>query len=66
MPARTKTTTKKTTATAKGKKTPAKPNSWALAVKQARKNLNITGFEPVKKGSALYNEAKRVQGSCCS
>lgn len=34
-------------------------NRWAMAVKQARQHLGVTGFVPVKRGSALYKEAKR-------
>jgi len=26
----------------------------------ARKDLGITGFEPIRKGSALYNRAKEL------
>lgn len=32
-------------------------NPWANAVSVARKELGITGFEPVRKGSALYERA---------
>lgn len=35
-------------------------NPWAMSIKQARKNLGITGFEPIKKGGKLYKEAKRI------
>ncbi len=31
---------------------------WTDAVSKARKDLGITGFTPVKKGTALYNKAK--------
>ena len=30
---------------------------WAAAIKQARTELNIQGFEPIRKGSALYERA---------
>ena len=36
-------------------------NKWALAVQQARKELGITGFCAVKKGSDLYNRAKQIK-----
>ena len=32
-------------------------NPWANAVSIARNELGITGFEPVRKGSALYERA---------
>merc|ERR1719464_1658275 len=35
-----------------------KKNKWARATKQARKELGITGFQPVKKGSELYERVK--------
>jgi hypothetical protein len=35
-------------------------NPWANAVSVARKELGITGFEPVKKGSALYKRAMEI------
>ncbi len=35
-----------------------KKNVWAQAVKQARKALNIEGFQAVKKGSLLYKTAQ--------
>jgi len=31
---------------------------WTDAVSKARKDLGITGFTPVKKGTPLYNKAK--------
>ena len=34
--------------------------TWAGAVSEARKNLNIVGFQPIKKGSELYIEAKKI------
>lgn len=36
------------------------PNSWATAVGLARRDLGITGFKPIKKGTALYNRAKQI------
>jgi len=35
-------------------------SSWSGAVGMARKDLGITGFEPIRKGSALYNRAKEL------
>jgi hypothetical protein len=34
--------------------------TWSGAVGMARKDLGITGFEPIRKGSALYNRAKEL------
>lgn len=44
----------------KKKQALGKANPWAAAIKQARKNLGVTGFVPLKKGSPLYNEAMRL------
>ena len=33
-------------------------NAWIVAVTKARKELNIKGFAPVKKGTPLYTKAK--------
>ena len=41
-------------------------NGWTRAVSKARTELGITGFQPIKKGSALYKKAKQIfakQGS---
>lgn len=35
-------------------------NPWIDAVSQARRELGITGFQTVSKGSALYNRAKEL------
>jgi len=35
-------------------------SGWTTAFAQARKNLNITGFVPCKKGSKLYKETMRL------
>lgn len=40
-----------------------RPNRWARAVSQARQHLGIRGFEPIRRGSALYQEAKRIANS---
>ena len=34
--------------------------TWARSLQMARKNLGITHFEPIKKGSKLYNETKKI------
>ena len=34
--------------------------TWSGAIGEARRNLNIVGFEPIRKGSELYNEAKKI------
>ena len=44
------------------KKTVKRKGSWVAAVSKARKALGITGFVPVKKGTALYKKAKALQG----
>ncbi len=36
-------------------------NPWIKAVTKARKQLGITGFVPVRKGSRLYKLAKKLQ-----
>ena len=42
----------------------ASKNPWIKAVQKARKNLGIEGFVPIKKGTKLYKEAKKIhQGS---
>merc|ERR1719402_2031123 len=33
---------------------------WTKAFMQARKNLKITGFQPIKKGSKLYKAAMKI------
>ena len=38
-----------------------KGNAWINAVKKARKQLGITGFQAIKKGSKLYKLAKKIQ-----
>ena len=37
-------------------------NAWTRAVSKARTELGIKGFQPVKKGGALYNRAKQIYG----
>jgi len=41
----------------------AEGGSWMGAVSQARKELGITGFHPVKKGTELYNRAKAIHSA---
>jgi hypothetical protein len=38
----------------------SKPNPWAMAVKMAYKNLNLTEFKPLRKGEPLYEEAMQI------
>ena len=37
-------------------------NPWIEGLKQARKDLKLTGFVPPKKGSPLYIRAKEIMG----
>jgi len=51
----------------KARTTPKKSKSrgkmtWFGAVAKARKELNITGFVAIKKGSPLYKRAKEIYG----
>ena len=36
-------------------------NSWIAAVAKARKQLDIKGFQAVRKGTPLYKRAKKIQ-----
>ena len=38
-------------------------NTWLKAVAAARKKLNVKGFMPIKKGTPLYTEAKKIQST---
>ena len=63
-----KTTTKTTTKTTKSKvtkggKRKVTKGSWIWAVGKARKELGITGFVAIKKGTELYNRAKELQNN---
>ena len=63
-----KTTTKRTTKTTKSKvtkggKRKVTKGSWIWAVGKARKELGITGFVAIKKGTELYNRAKELQSN---
>ena len=54
----------KTKKNLKPKKRLGKKNSWALAVKKARKELKIDGFAVIKKGEPIYDLAmKYYKGS---
>lgn len=44
----------------RGKKAYARIKGWTEAVSKAKKNLGLTGFIAVKKGSALYKAAKAI------
>lgn len=54
------TDTSKPKGSHKSWKTTKRAESWTDAVSMARKDLGITGFEPIRKGSALYNRAKEL------
>ena len=41
----------------------AESGSWMGSVSKARKELGITGFSPIKKGTALYNRAKEIHNA---
>merc|ERR1712151_927683 len=45
---------------AAGKKAYAQIKGWTVAVQKAKKELGVTGFVAVKKGSALYKKAKEI------
>ncbi len=45
----------------KGGKRKVVKGSWMWAVKTARKELGVTGFQAIKKGTPLYNRAKELQ-----
>jgi len=59
-----KIVTKKAHATAKKNYAGSKPEQWVAACKQARKELQITGFVPVggatPSGKALYAKVKSI------
>lgn len=44
----------------KKKSEAARNHPWILAVSEARRQLNMEGFTPVKKGTALYDKAKAI------
>jgi len=54
------TDTSKPKGSHKSWKTTKRAESWTDAVSMARKDLGITGFEPIRKGSALYTRAKEL------
>merc|ERR1719419_493746 len=35
-------------------------DKWTSAFMEARKNLGVTGFQAIKKGTKLYNETKKI------
>lgn len=43
-----------------GKKSYARIKGWTVAVQKAKKDLGITGFVAVKKGTPLYKAAKAI------
>jgi hypothetical protein len=40
-----------------------KKNKWIKAVNKARKELNIQGFQPIKKGTPFYKLAKKYHNA---
>jgi hypothetical protein len=42
------------------RKSPKKARSWVDSVSQARRELNVTGFVAIKKGSPLYKRSKEI------
>ena len=45
----------------KMKRTGSKRNTWITATQKARKELGVTGFEVIRKGTRLYKRAKELQ-----
>merc|ERR1712050_77288 len=45
---------------AAGKQAYSRIKGWTVAVQKAKKELGVTGFVAVKKGSALYKKAKEI------
>merc|ERR1711874_628809 len=45
---------------AAGKKAYGRIKGWTAACQKAKKELGVTGFVPLKKGSALYKKAKEI------
>ena len=46
-----------------GKRQAKHRKSWIYACQQAKKKLKITGFVPIKKGTRLYELAKKLHAS---
>jgi len=44
----------------KSKRQSKRQNLWAQSFKKARKELNISGFVALKKGTPLYNRTKEI------
>jgi len=47
----------------KARSAAGKANPWMKAVASARRELGISGFEPLRKSSPLYRRAKEIHGS---
>merc|ERR1712032_84404 len=41
------------------------PGKWAKAVQKARKEMGVTGFVAIKKGTPLYKKARNCTASEC-
>jgi len=66
---RVKKSPRKSKSLKKSSKRPSKSKSvskgkmtWFQSVAKARKELNITGFVAIKKGTPLYKKAKEIYG----
>jgi hypothetical protein len=59
---RSSSRTKKSGSKSKSRSSRGKSNPWIKAVAKARKELGVTGFMAVKKGTPLYNRAKAIYG----
>ena len=46
----------------KAKSARMKSNPWSKAVQQARRELEVKGFMPIRKGEPLYQLAKKIYG----
>ena len=57
-----KRSSKKSMKRSSKKKSSNKGGAWFGAVAKARKELGITGFVAIKKGTPLYNRAKEIYG----
>ena len=44
----------------KAKSARMKSNPWSKAVQQARRELEVEGFMPIRKGEPLYQLAKKI------
>ena len=52
--------TRNTAGKSKAKSARMKSNPWSKAVQQARRELEVKGFMPIRKGEPLYQLAKKI------